>query len=98
MAMSGMRDSFVHYALNHPKKVIGTSVVLTLVLILLAAVPNFVDVPALSPIAVDTDPENMLSEDEPVRIFHEEQRLATKAGCRCTTRASKDTCMWRAFC
>ena len=74
MAMSGMRDSFVHYALNHPKKVIGTSVVLTLVLILLAAVPNFVDVPALSPIAVDTDPENMLSEDEPVRIFHDHNK------------------------
>ena len=74
MAFSGVADRFVHYALNHPKMIVRVMTFLTLVLIVLAALPNFVQVPGLHPIAVDTDPENMLSADEPVRLFHDENK------------------------
>ena len=74
MVASAVKDRFVHYALNHPKKVTWVMVVMTVLLIGLAAVPNVVDVPYLHKVVVDTDPENMLSEDEPVRIFHEHNK------------------------
>lgn len=74
MAGSELKDSFVRFALGHPKQIIWTMAVVTVALIALAAVPNFVDVPYLHKVAVDTDPENMLAHDEPVRIFHEENK------------------------
>ena len=74
MASFGLKDSFVHYALNHPRKIVWAMVFFTVTLLGIAAAPNFVELPLLHPIAVDTDPENMLSEDEPVRIFHDHNK------------------------
>ncbi len=51
----------VYLSVDHPKKVIGLSVLLTL--FFLARIPS---------IKIDTDPENMLSDDEPVRVTHRE--------------------------
>lgn len=44
----------------------------TLILALLAGLPSIWPdaFPFLTPLKVDTDPENMLPEDEPVRVFH----------------------------
>ncbi|NHO65934.1 MMPL family transporter [Aestuariicella hydrocarbonica] len=69
-----LADKAVYFALSHPKTVARVTAIVTLVLLALAAVPNFVDVPGLKPVTVDTDPENMLSHDEPVRVFHDEAK------------------------
>jgi len=44
----------------------------SLVLILLVALPTIFpgSIPVLKPLAIDTDPENMLESDEPARVFH----------------------------
>ena len=51
----------VLFSINHPKTVMGVVFLLTVFFIL--QVPS---------IRIDTDPENMLSEDEPVRVTHQE--------------------------
>ncbi len=71
MAKSFLADKAVYYALSHPKMVIRVTAVITVVLLVLAAIPNAVDIPLLKPLTVDTDPENMLSHEEPVRVFHD---------------------------
>ncbi|MGV6807547.1 MAG: efflux RND transporter permease subunit [bacterium] len=68
---TGLADKFVFYALNHPRTIIRVVVACTLLILALAALPSFVDVPALHQASVDTDPENMLAHDEPVRVFHD---------------------------
>ena len=67
MAQSSMR---------HPWIVTLVMVQVTVVLALLALVPSFWPgaFPALHPITVDTDPENMLPEDETVRVFHDRMK------------------------
>lgn len=74
MATTGLADKFVYYALNHPRMISRVMILATLLVIALAAVPNFVNVPGLHAITVDTDPENMLSHDEPVRVFHDRNK------------------------
>lgn len=76
MAPSYLADRMVYFALNHPRMVLRTTVVLCLLLVALAALPNFVSVPFLKALTVDTDPENMLSHEEPVRVFHDEAKKA----------------------
>jgi hypothetical protein len=71
MAASSLADRFVYYALHHPRRIAWVMALSTVLIIALAAVPNFVRVPGLHPVTVDTDPENMLAEDEPVRVFHD---------------------------
>jgi len=53
------RASIIRFSLDHPKLITSVMVLLTLIL---AAMTY--------KIKVDTDPENMLSPDEPVRVFH----------------------------
>lgn len=53
----------IEYAIKNPKKVIYLMLFMTVVL--LGFIPN---------IKIDTDPENMLSEDEEVRIKHHEMK------------------------
>ncbi|MCF8038503.1 MAG: MMPL family transporter [Desulfohalobiaceae bacterium] len=57
---------------NRPRIVLGIIALTALVLALLAALPSIWpgQFSALNPLQVDTDPENMLSPEEPVRIFH----------------------------
>ena len=61
MGIAGMnlRQRITEYSLRHYKLIAIVMVVITLVL------GSFISL-----IKVDTDPENMLSEDEPVRLFH----------------------------
>ena len=74
MATKMLADRAVYFALNHPKSVARVMVWITLVLALVAVVPSFVDLPYLKPVTVDTDPENMLSREEPVRLFHDHNK------------------------
>jgi predicted RND superfamily exporter protein len=53
----------VHFSITHPKQVAASIGVITLLLGLL-----------IFKVHVDTDPENMLSPDEPVRVFHNETK------------------------
>lgn len=72
----GMR--LVDWSTGHPRLVAGLMVFVTVFLAVLAAAPSLAPsaFPMLNPARVDTDPENMLSEDEGVRVFHNQmQRL-----------------------
>jgi hypothetical protein len=62
----------VRWSLDRPRSVVAVMVGVTLLLGLLAALPSLWPevFPALQPLRVDTDPENMLPADEPVRVFH----------------------------
>jgi len=59
-------------AMNRPGKVNWLMGIITLVLVLAAALPTLFPawVPFLHPLVVDTDPENMLAADESSRVFH----------------------------
>jgi hypothetical protein len=70
--------TLVKVATGHPVAVAAVTVGLTLLVAMAAALPS---IPALrpslgllNPITVDTDPENMLSADEPVRVFHDRMK------------------------
>jgi len=62
----------VQFSVSRPKVVTLVMVALTLVFALVAALPTLWPTifTALNPLKVDTDPENMLPEDEPVRLYH----------------------------
>ena len=65
-------SGIVDYSLAHPRAITVAMVAAALVLALLAALPSVWPgaFPFLNPLQVDTDPENMLSKHEAVRIFH----------------------------
>jgi len=69
-------SSMVGVSVERPKLVVAVMVTVTLVLALLAGLPTFwpATFSALHPLEVDTDPENMLPHDEPVRVFHDEMK------------------------
>jgi len=64
--------SIVSFAVKRPKTITWLMISTTLVLALLAGLPSIWPeaFPFLTPLKVDTDPENMLPADEPVRVFH----------------------------
>jgi predicted RND superfamily exporter protein len=68
-----IKDWFVDVAVFRPKMVIWVTVASVVALVAAAALPNFVPLP-LPRIVVDTDPENMLSHEEPVRVFHRDMK------------------------
>jgi predicted RND superfamily exporter protein len=63
-------------AMNRPRLFIYMTLVTTLLLLVPAIVPNVLPgvFPFLSPLKVDTNPENMLAADEPVRRYHKQMR------------------------
>lgn len=68
--------SLVKFSVKNPKTVTTIMAAGALLLVALAALPtiwpdNF---PFLTPAIVDTDPENMLAKDEPVRLFHQQRK------------------------
>ena len=67
-----LSSAVTRFSLNHPKVIIGLMLVVTGCLLLLATLPSIWPdhFTSLNPVRVDTDPENMLSEDEAVRVFH----------------------------
>ncbi|TQV74156.1 MMPL family transporter [Exilibacterium tricleocarpae] len=60
------------HAVARPRSGFVLSGLLSLLLILLVAAPSLspAGFPFLHPVNIDTDPENMLPADEPVRVFH----------------------------
>lgn len=73
-----MGDRIIVFSISHPRWVTGVMLAATAVLLLLAGLPSLWPqaFPMLSPLKVDTDPENMLSKDEPVRVFHNQMKKA----------------------
>lgn len=57
--MTNPRHKLVAFAVNHPKIVVALAAIITVLLAL--PIPGAV---------IDTDPENMLQNDEPVRVIH----------------------------
>lgn len=59
-----------------PKSFFWASGLLSLLMIILVALPSFwpASFSMLQPLSIDTDPENMLSAEEPVRVFHNAQK------------------------
>lgn len=59
-------------AVNRPARWYWVSSIVSLLFILLVAVPSLKPdtFPFLHGVKIDTDPENMLPQDEPVRVFH----------------------------
>ena len=64
------------YSMRHPWVITLVMVQAAVILALLAALPSLWPdtFSALSPVKVDTDPENMLPADEPVRVFHDRMK------------------------
>ncbi|MFP3983490.1 MAG: efflux RND transporter permease subunit [Desulfurivibrionaceae bacterium] len=70
-------DSLVaDLALNRPRRVIAFFVAVAVILVALAGLPSIWPrtFSPLQPLKVDTDPENMLPHDAPVRVFHDEMK------------------------
>ena len=69
-------NALVRFSTNHPRVVAGGMLAVTLILAVLAALPSIwpETFPMLSPVAVDTDPENMLGKDEAARVFHNDMK------------------------
>lgn len=68
--------SIAKFSTEHPRLVTSLMLKLTLVLVVLALLPTLwpgIFTP-LNGLNVDTDPENMLPEDEPVRVFHDQMK------------------------
>lgn len=65
----------IQTSIQYPRFIIGVSVFFVLLLALMVVLPTlFPGVIPLPSIKVDTDPENMLSKTEPVRVFHNEMK------------------------
>ncbi len=63
-------------AIAHPRFYPRVSALLCVVLIVLVVLPSVwpASFPTLNPLRIDTDPENMLAADEPVRLYHDAQK------------------------
>ena len=81
MKKLGMR--MTECSLPHPAVVTGAVVLLSAFFILAAALPSLFprQIPWLHGVDVDTDPENMFSRDEAVRVFHVTMRSCAGHGC-----------------
>ncbi len=66
-------ERITEFAVSRPRAVTLFMVLLALVMAVLAALPSIApdSFPYLNPVKVDTDPENMLPHDEPVRVYHD---------------------------
>jgi uncharacterized protein len=73
---SSSPNPIVLFSINHPKIISWLMALSTTIVLLLATLPNFwPEVMAPLPaIKIDTDPENMLSAEEPVRIYHNKMK------------------------
>ncbi|MDZ7759522.1 MAG: efflux RND transporter permease subunit [Desulfovermiculus sp.] len=71
-----LSQAFTTSTTHHPKKTFVLIGVVTLFLAVLAAFPSLFPqtFSFLHPVRVDTDPENMLQQDEPARIFHNQMK------------------------
>ncbi len=74
--LDSLSRTMVHLALNRPKTVIWSMLISTLLIVATAALPSIwpAQFQPLNAVSVDTDPENMLSEHEAVRVFHNQAK------------------------
>jgi len=68
--------SVVGFSIDHPRAVAALTVAVTVAIAFLAVAPTVAPkaFSMLPPLKVDTDPENMLSRQEAVRVFHNDMR------------------------
>lgn len=73
-----MAAGFARAIMGRPWLVVAVAVLVPLAIAVLAALPSLwpSTFTALHPVTVDTDPENMLDDDEPVRVLHDEMKKA----------------------
>ncbi len=73
-----IKHAVTDFSLRNHRAVLLLTAGISLAVLLLAALPSLFPgtFPFLNPIAIDTDPENMLSADEPVRVFHNRMKKA----------------------
>jgi len=71
-----LADAVTGAATRHRGWVTGVMALTTLALVALAVLPSVWPerFSMLHPVAIDTDPENMLAHDEPVRMFHDQAK------------------------
>ena len=71
-----MRARMTEVAVEHPFLVAACVVLISVAFIVVAGAPSLwpETLPFLNAVRVDTDPENMLPEDEPVRVFHDRMK------------------------
>jgi len=71
-----LKYTITDFSTRRYKAITVVLVLVTVVVGLLAAVPSIwpKDFTVLNPITIDTDPENMLPADEPVRVFHNQMK------------------------
>ncbi len=76
--MGSDENRLIHYSVDKPGRVTAAMLVSTVLAIMLAVLPSIwpATFSMLNPLAVDTDPENMLSSEEPVRVFHQQMKQA----------------------
>jgi predicted RND superfamily exporter protein len=69
-------NPIVLFSINHPKFITRVMTIITLILITVAALPNFFpkELSFLNTLQVDTDPENMLSADENARVYNAQMK------------------------
>ena len=73
---SNSPNRLILFAVDHPKAVTLLMLLLTSIIVSLTVLPNIFpqQLSFLSTIKVDTDPENMLATDAPVRIYHNKMK------------------------
>ncbi len=71
-----MEKRLMKLVMDWPGRIMAGVVLAAVVVLVLAVVPSVKPglLPGLPSVRVDTDPENMLSADEPVRVFHNRMR------------------------
>ncbi|MEX2488994.1 MAG: MMPL family transporter, partial [Pseudomonadales bacterium] len=74
--MEALGDAASEFATEKPRAITWVMVITTLALVAVAVVPGIwpATFERLHSIKVDTDPENMLASDEPIRVFHNEAK------------------------
>jgi hypothetical protein len=67
-----MMRRFLSFSVDRPRLITGLMILVTVGIAVVATLPSLwpQTFRALHPVKVDTDPENMLSKDEAVRVFH----------------------------
>ena len=71
-----LKDKIIEIAIKRPKFVALSMILGTVIIAALAVLPSIWpnSFPSLHSLKIDTDPENMLPHDEPVRVFHDRMK------------------------
>jgi uncharacterized protein len=74
--MKNRMNKITEAVIKSPKKFIWLFVAVTMFVVTLVVIPTVSEPAAkyLAPLTIDSDPENMLEQDDPVRVFNKEQK------------------------